>query len=67
MNALAQLHELAMLTVNENGLAPIPSEIVDVATATSGADLDTIQLLDTKTSNLRIVTKLSMTHFANMD
>jgi hypothetical protein len=48
-------------------LALILSEIVHVATAISGADWDTIQLLDTKTSNLRVLTKLSMTHFANMD
>src|SRR5215472_5567471 len=54
LEALAMLHELAMLSVGEAGLKPILSEIVDVAIAVSGADFGNIQLLDPKSSDLKI-------------
>jgi len=44
-----------MLPVNEAGLVPILNEIVDVAISVSGADFGNIQLLDTNTSDLRIM------------
>jgi GAF domain-containing protein len=54
-DALAQLHKLAILASDEADLGPILGEIVDVAIAISGADFGTIQLMDPKTSRLRIV------------
>jgi PAS domain S-box-containing protein len=55
VDAMAQLHRLVIRSVNEADLVPILGEIVDVAIGTSGADFGTIQLLEKKTSDLRIV------------
>jgi two-component system CheB/CheR fusion protein len=55
VDAMAQLHRLVLRSVNEADLVPILGEIVDVAIGISGADFGTIELLDTKTSELRIV------------
>jgi two-component system CheB/CheR fusion protein len=54
VDALASLHKLAMLSVNEADLTPILGEIVDVAMSVSGADFGNIQLLDPKSSDLQI-------------
>jgi two-component system CheB/CheR fusion protein len=53
--ALAQLHKLAAFATNEADLERVLGEIVDVAIAISGADFGNIQLLDPKSSDLRIV------------
>jgi two-component system CheB/CheR fusion protein len=55
VDALTMLHQLTMTSVNQADLAPILGEIVNVAISVSGADFGNIQLLDKKTSNLRIV------------
>jgi PAS domain S-box-containing protein len=55
VDALAHLHKLATLASDEVDLGPILGEIVDVAIAISAADFGIIQLLDPKTSDLRIV------------
>jgi GAF domain-containing protein len=55
VDALTLLHKLAMTSVNQTGLIPILGEIVDVAMSVSGADFGTIQLLDTTSSDLRIM------------
>jgi GAF domain-containing protein len=55
VDALAQLHRLAALSVDGADLGPILGEIVDVAMAISSADFGTIQLLDPQSSDLRIV------------
>jgi PAS domain S-box-containing protein len=55
VEALASLQKLAMLSANEADLTPILGEIVDVAMSVSSADFGTIQLLDPKSSDLRIV------------
>jgi PAS domain S-box-containing protein len=54
LEALTMLHKLAMLFVDEAGLKPILSEVVDVAIAISGADFGNIQLLNTNSSDLKI-------------
>src|SRR3974390_1889561 len=55
LDAMTRLHKLALLSVSEDSLEPVLGEIVDVAIAVSGADFGTIQLLEAKSSDLRIV------------
>src|SRR3974390_1722784 len=55
LDAWTRLHKLALLSVSEDSLEPFLGEIVDVAIAVSGADFGTIQLLDAKALDLRIV------------
>jgi len=55
VGALAQLHKLAAFATNEADLERVLGEIVDVAIAISGADFGNLQLLDPKSSDLRIV------------
>jgi two-component system CheB/CheR fusion protein len=55
VDALAQLHKLAMISMDGADLAAVLGEIVDVAIAISDADFGNIQLLDPKSSDLRIV------------
>ena len=55
LDAMTRLHRLALLSVSEDSLEPVLGEVVDVAIAVSGADFGTIQLLDAKSSDLRIV------------
>ena len=54
LEALTMLHKLAMFSVGEAGLEPVLSEIVDVAITISSADFGNIQLLDAKSSDLKI-------------
>jgi len=55
LDSLAKLHKLAMFSANQADLEPILGEIVDVAISVSGADFGNMQLLDTKSSELRIM------------
>ena len=55
LDAMTALHKLAMLSVKETDLATILGEILDAAIAISGADFGSIQLLDPKSSDLRIM------------
>jgi PAS domain S-box-containing protein len=55
VGALAQLHKLAAFATNEADLERVLGEIVDVAIAISDADFGNLQLLDPKSSDLRIV------------
>ena len=54
LEALTMLHKLAMLSVGEAGLERVLGDIVDVAIAISNADFGNIQLLDAKSSDLKI-------------
>jgi PAS domain S-box-containing protein len=55
LDALSRLHRLGMLSLLDESLPSILLEIVDAATAMSGADFGTIQLLDDETGDLEIV------------
>ena len=55
VDALAELHRIAMLSVDGTELSSVLGDIVDVAIAISGADFGNIQLLDPQSSDLRIV------------
>jgi two-component system CheB/CheR fusion protein len=55
VDALTHLHKLAMLSVDGADPEPILGEIVDVAIAISGADFGNVQLLDPRSSDLRMV------------
>jgi PAS domain S-box-containing protein len=55
LDAMTRLQKIGTLFVREAGLEPVLGEIVDAAMAISGADFGNIQLLDPKSSELRIV------------
>ncbi len=54
LDAMTRLQKLGTLFVHEGNLEPILGEIVDAAIAISGADFGNIQLLDLKSSDLKI-------------
>ena len=54
LEAMTRLRELGMLFMQEGDLEPVLSEIVDAAIAISGADFGNIQILDPKSSELKI-------------
>jgi len=56
LDVRAKLHELALVSMSGASLETILDQIVDVAIKISGADFGNIQLLDPKSSDLRIVT-----------
>ncbi len=55
VNAMARLHELSTVSIQEENLGPILTKIVDVAIDVSGADFGNIQFLDAETNQLTIV------------
>jgi signal transduction histidine kinase len=55
LDAMTRLNELGTLFVREGNLEPILSRIVDAAVAIAGSDFCTVQVLDSKTNELRIV------------
>ena len=55
LEAMTKLQQLASLSIETQDLGEVLAEIVDVAIAISGADFGHIQLLDSTTSDLRIV------------
>jgi signal transduction histidine kinase/ActR/RegA family two-component response regulator len=55
LDAMTRLNELGTLFVREGNLEPVLSRIVDTAVAIAGSDFCTVQLLDAKTHELRIV------------
>jgi PAS domain S-box-containing protein len=55
LDAMTRLQKLSTLFVLEGDLEPILDEIVDTAIAISGADFGNIQILETESSNLKIV------------
>ncbi len=55
LNAMTRLHKIGTLFVREGNLEPVLVEIVDAAIAISDADFGNIQLLDSESSELKIV------------
>jgi PAS domain S-box-containing protein len=55
LDVMKRLQKLGTLFVREGNLEPVLGEIVDAAIAISGADFGNIQLLDPKSSALKIV------------
>ncbi len=62
LDDMGKLHELALVSVTGGGLKTILNQIVDVAISISGADFGNIQLLDPKSSDLRITTFRGFPH-----
>ncbi len=55
LDAMTRLQQLGTLFVREGELEPVLGKIVDAAIAISGADFGNIQILDPKSSELKIV------------
>ncbi len=57
LEAMKRLQKIGSLFAKEGAVEPVLDEIVEAAVAISGADFGAVQLLDSRSSNLRVVSQ----------